>query len=119
MARTAAMLNFDMVGRLGGGRLRLGGVASGAGLREAVDEAARALPAPRLPLDVQNNPHGPSDHASFYAAGVPVLFFYTGSHADYHEPTDTAEKIDADGIARISALALGLVERLGGAPRPA
>src|SRR6185295_14235724 len=37
MARTAAMLNFDMVGRLGGGRLRLGGVASGAGLREAVE----------------------------------------------------------------------------------
>jgi len=119
MARTAAMLNFDMVGRLGGGPLRLGGVASGSGLREAVEEAARALPAPRLALDVQPNPHGPSDHASFYAAGVPVLFFHTGSHADYHEPSDTAEKIDADGIARISALALGLVERLGGAPRPA
>ncbi len=119
MARTAAMLNFDMVGRLGGGRLRLGGVASGAGLREAIEEAARALPAPRLALDVQNNPHGPSDHASFYAAGVPVLFFHTGSHADYHEPSDTAEKIDADGLARISALALGVAEHLAGAPRPA
>ena len=119
MRRTAAMLNFDMVGRLGGGRLRLGGVASGAGLRAVVDDGRQGAAGPRLDVEVENNPHGPSDHASFYAAGVPVLFFHTGPHADYHEPSDTAEKIDADGMARISALALHLVERLAASPRPA
>ena len=113
--RTVAMLNFDMVGRLGDGAVRVAGVDSAAGLRALVTGLASDG---GLALTLRDSPYGPSDHTSFYSAGVPVLFFHTGSHADYHAPTDTADKIDAAGMARISALAARLVERMAGAPRP-
>jgi S1-C subfamily serine protease len=49
---------------------------------------------------------------------VPVLFFHTGNHPDYHRPSDTADKIDADGMGRVAAMAVRVVERLAAAPRP-
>ncbi|HJZ80238.1 MAG TPA: PDZ domain-containing protein, partial [Pyrinomonadaceae bacterium] len=52
--------------------------------------------------------YGPSDHSSFYSKQVPVLFFFTGSHNDYHKPSDTAEKINYEGEARI----VSFVERI-------
>ena len=45
---------------------------------------------------------GPSDHSSFYARKIPVLHLFTGSHTDYHRPTDTADKVNYAGMARIS-----------------
>ena len=45
---------------------------------------------------------GPSDHSSFYGKQIPVLFFFTGTHADYHKPSDTAEKINYDGLLKIT-----------------
>jgi hypothetical protein len=116
LERTVAMLNFDMVGRMRDGKVSVGGVASGDRLRGLVGDVAQ--PGLRLDLTVRDNPYGPSDHTSFYAAGVPVLFFHTGEHPDYHKPTDTADRIDADGMARVAALAAGIVERLGGEARP-
>jgi hypothetical protein len=113
--RTVVMLNLDMVGRLARGGLQVGGVGSGAGLDGVVRAAAKAV---GVDVKVAGHPNGPSDHASFYAAGVPVLFFHTGSHPDYHAPTDTAEKIDAAGLARVAALAAETLERLASAPRP-
>ncbi|HEV8141432.1 MAG TPA: M20/M25/M40 family metallo-hydrolase [Methylomirabilota bacterium] len=114
--RTVAMVNFDMVGRLRDGRLTVGGVDSAAGLHEIVGGAATAE---SLTVTPRPSPFGPSDHARFYRAGVPVLFFHTGSHADYHRPSDTADKIDAPGMARVAAMAVRVVERLATAPRPA
>ncbi len=113
--RTVVMMNLDMVGRFAQGGLQVGGVESGAGLDGVVRAAAKAT---GIDVKVSGHPNGPSDHASFYAAGVPVLFFHTGSHADYHAPTDTAEKIDAAGLARVAALAAETLERLASAPRP-
>jgi len=52
--------------------------------------------------------YGPSDHSPFYAAGVPVLHFFTGAHGDYHKPSDDADKINAGGGARIAALVADL-----------
>jgi hypothetical protein len=115
LARTVAMLNFDMVGRLRDGRLSVGGVDSGRGLREVVTDAARATGAsPTL----SGSPFGPSDHSQFYGAGVPVLFFHTGAHPDYHRPGDTADKLDAAGMAQVAALGARITERLAGAERP-
>src|SRR5439155_940771 len=62
--------------------------------------------------ELLGNPHGPSDHSRFYEAGVPVLFFYTGGHGDYHRPTDTADKINAGGMARLAAVAVRMIEQL-------
>jgi S1-C subfamily serine protease len=66
-----------------------------------------------------DTPFAPSDHTSLYGAGAPVLFFYTGQHDDYHAPSDTADKINGVGIALVAKIALGVVERLQAAPRPA
>jgi aminopeptidase YwaD len=113
--RTVAMVNFDMVGRLSGRTLSVGGGDSGNRLRALVNDAARLE---GLAPDVNGSPYGPSDHARFYAAGVPVLFFYTGAHSDYHRPSDTADKIDAAGMARIAALGARVVDGLATDTRP-
>lgn len=55
-------------------------------------------------LTLNEDGFGPSDHSSFYAKQVPVLFFWTGSHEDYHKPSDTADKINYDDEARILSL---------------
>ena len=110
------MLNFDMVGRMRNDRLHVGGVESGGGLRALVE---RVTSGNRLDLELRDSPYGPSDHASFYAAGVPVLFFHTGAHDDYHAPGDTADKINAAGMAEVARLGLRIAERLDGEARPA
>ncbi len=115
LARTVAMLNFDMVGRLRDDRLSVGGVDSGSGLRAMVVEATARE---KLDLAVRATPWAPSDHVRFYQAGTPVLFFFTGTHEDYHRPGDTADRINAPGLARIAAAAAHLIERLAGGPRP-
>jgi aminopeptidase YwaD len=53
-------------------------------------------------LSLNEDGFGPSDHHSFYAKQIPVLFFFTGTHLDYHKPTDTAEKINYDGLLKVT-----------------
>jgi aminopeptidase YwaD len=115
LERTIAMINLDMVGRLGDATLRVGGVDSGDRLRALVTDAARAE---GLPHAVSGGPFEGSDHLSFYRAGVPVVFFTTGPHGDYHRPSDTADKIDASGMARIAGVAARVATALAGGPRP-
>jgi hypothetical protein len=103
--RMQLMVNLDMVGRPRGGKLYVDGAGTAKGLRGMVE--ALAGRSPRLPLALAfgGDGYGPSDHTSFHARGVPVLFLFTGAHADYHRPTDTAEKIDAGGLAAVARLA--------------
>src|SRR4029077_9940336 len=89
---------------------------SGSRLRALVSDAAQA---DGVTLEINGSPYGPSDHSRFYAAGVPVLFFYTGSHSDYHRPSDTADKIDATGMARVASVGVRVIERLAAESRPA
>ncbi|HYN26458.1 MAG TPA: M20/M25/M40 family metallo-hydrolase, partial [Pyrinomonadaceae bacterium] len=60
-------------------------------------------------LTLNEDGFGPSDHSSFYAKQIPVLFFWTGTHIDYHKPSDTAEKINYDDEARIIAMVARIV----------
>ena len=113
LERTVLMLNLDMVGRPRERTLYVGGVDSGAGLRALVQ--AQAGP---LALRLRGDPYGPSDHASFYAAGRPVLFLFTGAHGDYHRPTDTWDRIDTDGLADVTAFAARVVDAVAGAATP-
>ncbi len=115
LARTVAMVNFDMVGRMREHRLVIAGGDSARGLADALAPA----PPTRVTLELRGNPWGASDHSLFYDAGVPVLFFTTGAHADYHTPSDTADKIDADAMAEIARIAAAAIERLAGGARPA
>lgn len=105
--RTVLMLNLDMVGRLKDGKLYVGGVDSGTGLRAVVADAQRGL---GLRAELRGDPFAPSDHTAFYTAGRPVLFFFTGAHADYHRPTDTWEKIDGAGLEQVATVAARVVD---------
>jgi hypothetical protein len=60
-------------------------------------------------LTLNEDGFGPSDHSSFYAKQVPVLFFWTGTHEDYHKPSDTADKINYEGEARIVSFVANVI----------
>ncbi|HEY0513911.1 MAG TPA: M20/M25/M40 family metallo-hydrolase, partial [Thermoanaerobaculia bacterium] len=112
-----AMLNMDMVGRLRGNQVTVLGGESAVEWKEIVPPACgREL----LECALSGDGYGPSDHSPFYAAGVPVLHFFTGPHEDYHKPSDDADKINAAGGARISALVADLAAAIADRPdRPA
>ena len=74
--------------------------------------AVTATPAERFALRLSEDGYGPSDHSSFYARRVPVLFFFTGTHEDYHKPSDTADRINYDGEALILQFVRDVVYRL-------
>lgn len=104
--RMQLMVNLDMVGRPGAGKVYVDGADTARGLRDLVKALAER--APRLPLQLafgEGDGYGPSDHTSFYARDVPVLFLFTGPHADYHRPSDTPDKIDGAGLAAVARLA--------------
>jgi aminopeptidase YwaD len=109
----AAMVNFDMVGRLRNDKLIVYGVATATELPEIVE---RANVAPRLVVSAVGDGFGPSDHSSFYAKGIPVLHFFTDIHEDYHKATDDADKINSAGEARVVALAEGVVRAIADRP---
>ena len=113
LAQTVLMVNLDMVGRLRNGRVYVGGVDSAAGLRELVGRAAQGL---GLTPELRGDPYAPSDHTSFYAAGRPVLFLFTGAHADYHRPGDTWDKLNPPGLVAIATFTARLVDAIGREP---
>jgi aminopeptidase YwaD len=102
LGQSIVMLNMDMIGRLRDGKLSVGGVGTSPDFRQLV-ESVNTAPATAFNFQLQLNEDGfgPSDHSSFYAKQIPVLFFFTGTHDDYHKPSDTAEKINYDGEAKI------------------
>ena len=108
------MLNLDMVGRLRANTLTVYGVATAPEWNGLLDAASGDLP----PLTLSRLPdgYGPSDNASFYGRGIPVLHFFTNTHEDYHRPSDDWQKVNAPGIERIAALVAGIILRVAGAP---
>ena len=105
----AAMVNFDMVGRLGNGKLIIYGVATATEMPAIV---ASANVEPKLNVSAVGDGYGPSDQSSFYAKGIPVLHFFTDLHEDYHRATDDADKIDSVGEARVVAMAERVVRAI-------
>ena len=99
------MVNLDMVGRAQGGKVFVDGAATAEGLKARVEALAVRPPPLGLTLAFGGDGYGPSDHTSFHAKGAPVIFLFTGAHADYHRPTDTPEKLDYPALARIAQLA--------------
>jgi len=101
LKNTMAMLNMDMIGRLNNDRLFIGGVGTSPGFRSWLEELNNSV---HLHLDYSDSGYGASDHMSFNAKKLPVLFFFSGLHTDYHKPTDTSDKINASGAVRVLSL---------------
>ena len=106
-----AMLNLDMVGRLRGNRLAVLGSESAAEWPEVIAPLCARLD---LRCALSGDGYGASDQTPFYAAGIPVLHFFTGTHDDYHRPSDVAATINAAGGARVAALVAETVLHLPG-----
>ncbi|HEY4133264.1 MAG TPA: M28 family peptidase [Gemmatimonadaceae bacterium] len=108
-----AMVNFDMVGRLKNDRLIVYGVLTASEFPALLDSANLIDP---LKVNAQGDGFGPSDHASFYAKNIPVLHFFTDLHEDYHKATDTPDKINAAGEARVVAYAERVIREIADRP---
>ena len=102
-----------MVGRLRENKLTLQGIGSSSSWRRLIEKRNVAA---GFNLVLQEDPYLPTDTTSFYPRNVPVLSFFTGSHEDYHRPTDTAEKLNYEGLERITKMARGLMVDLAQAP---
>jgi hypothetical protein len=99
--RLVAMINLDMVGRLGGGPLITYGVDTAEEWKELIGPAAERT---GINVATRGDGFGPSDHTSFYLKDVPVLHFFTNTHPDYHKPTDDWQRIDEAGMEAVATL---------------
>jgi Peptidase family M28/PDZ domain/PA domain len=115
LEKVVAMLNLDMVGRLKDENLLIGGWGT-AGIFEQIVKSATAGTGLHTQT-FEKGGLGPSDHMSFALKKIPVLFLFTGLHADYHRPTDTADKINYAGIDEVAGVGRKIVEAMAAMPR--
>ena len=147
LTKTVAMINMDMIGRMRDRKLVIGGVGTAQEWKQIITQANSAQsmkvsatssePVRGIPIVVSANGrpittvdpngafeltmnedgYGPSDHSQFYGKQIPVLFFWTGTHSDYHKPSDTFDKINYDDEARILNLVARIVRDVDGADK--
>ncbi len=107
-----AMINLDMVGRLRPDhRISVHGNGTSPIWGDLISKADDGFIYSFSPSGI-----GPSDHTSFYLVNIPVLFFFTGQHSDYHKPSDDVELINYQGIQKISNLIQGVILQLDKQP---
>jgi aminopeptidase YwaD len=119
------MINMDMVGRLNDSTkvLTIGGYGTSPEWSAVISKEYFNLPnnvkktAPSLIIKFDSSGTGPSDHTSFYRKNIPVLFYFTGLHADYHKPTDDADKINYNGEQLVLQHIYSVIEALNNKPR--
>ena len=105
----ATYLNFDMVGRMQDNKLAVQAMGTSPSWGKIVEQANVAA---GFDLLVQADPYQPTDVATFNQASVPCLSFFTGTHADYHRPTDTADRIEYEDLDRIVDFAAAIARRI-------
>ncbi|MGA3189773.1 MAG: M28 family peptidase [Bryobacteraceae bacterium] len=116
LENAVAMINMDMIGRIRDGKIYLSGTGTGSTFPKLVDDVKPPAP---LQIDMAEKAgYGSSDHTSFTTKSVPVLFFFSGLHADYHKPSDTADKIDSADAAKLLDYIADLITHLENDPRP-
>jgi hypothetical protein len=111
LANTVGMINMDMIGRMKDRKLIIGGVGTAKEWRDLI------APEKSFQLTLNEDGFGPSDHSSFYGKQVPVLFFWTGTHNDYHKPSDTWDKINYNDEAKILSFVARIVKDIDGADK--
>jgi aminopeptidase YwaD len=114
LTKVNAMINLDMIGRLSdSSSLQIGGAETAEGLKDLVKSMSDSN---KIRLTFSDEGYGHSDHSSFYGKNIPVLFYFTGAHLDYHTPRDTWDKINYTGMAEISDLIYRVAEKLANDP---
>ncbi|MEO8403139.1 MAG: M20/M25/M40 family metallo-hydrolase [Chitinophagaceae bacterium] len=105
------MINMDMVGRLNDSTktLTVGGYGTSPEWATVINKEEKKLP---FVIHIDSSGSGPSDHTSFYRKDIPVLFFFTGQHKDYHRPTDDADKINYDGELSVIKYITEIIDKL-------
>jgi aminopeptidase N len=114
-AQTIAMVNLDGVGRLGQNQLMVFGTSSA---RQWPHIFRGVSYVTGVPVKLVAAEWGTGDQRSFLDAGIPAVQLFSGVHGDYHRPTDTVDKIDADGLVRVASVARETVVYLAGRETP-
>ena len=96
--KAVAMLNMDMIGRIKDDKVYIGGVGTGSTLKPMLEKAEAKS---NFKVEYSAGGYSASDHTSFVTKHIPVLFFFSGLHSDYHKPSDTWEKINPQAAARL------------------
>src|SRR6201987_6015257 len=107
--KAVAMINMDMIGRIDGDKIYIGGIGTGSTFKAVLEPAEK-----NAPFKVESSPGGysSSDHTSFVTKKIPVLFFFSGLHSDYHKPSDTWDKINAPSAAKLLNLVANVTAQL-------
>jgi hypothetical protein len=113
LAKAVAMLNMDMIGRIKDDKVYIGGVGTGSTLKSVLEQAQKDAP---FKIEYSAGGYSSSDHTSFVSKKIPVLFFFSGLHSDYHKPSDTWDKINAPAAARLLDLVGSVAVQLANAP---
>jgi hypothetical protein len=112
--KCVAMINMDMIGRIRDGKVYLAGSGTGANFKDMIAGIKSHYD---FQLDTAETAgYGSSDHSSFTTKQVPILFFFSGLHGDYHKPSDTWDKIDAPDAAKLLDLVSDVAIRLANDP---
>jgi Peptidase family M28/PDZ domain len=99
--KAVAMINMDMIGRIRDSKVYVGGVGTGSTFKPLLERAEKQH---GLKLDYSKETHSSSDHTSFASKQIPVLFFFSGLHSDYHKPSDTWDKINGESAVQLLAM---------------
>jgi aminopeptidase YwaD len=109
LKQTIAMVNMDMIGRVSNNRLYVGGTGTSPAFPQIIEAANRDV---KFEITYSSSGYGASDHTSFTVHEVPVFFFFSGLHSDYHKPSDTWDKIDAADGARVVEVVANVIDGL-------
>jgi hypothetical protein len=111
--KAVAMINMDMIGRIKDATIYVGGVGTGSTFKEVLADASKDS---GFKFEYSAGGYSASDHTSFVAAKIPVLFYFSGLHSDYHKPSDTWDKIDPNAATKLLGVIANVVLAIDDAP---
>jgi hypothetical protein len=113
LSKAVAMLNMDMIGRIKNDKVYVGGVGTGSTFEKVLQQAQGDS---HLQFELSQAGNTSSDHTSYVTQKIPALFFFSGLHSDYHKPSDTWERINAEAAARLLDVVASTTLALDDAP---
>ncbi len=117
LEKAVAMINMDMIGRIKDDKVYIGGVGTGSTFKPILKQAEKeqAQQGSAFKIEYSASGYSSSDHTSFVTKKIPVLFFFSGLHSDYHKPSDTWDKINAPSAAKLLDLIANVTVQLASA----